>query len=168
MDSLLFYWALTLIVLIILILISDVGTAAIITTMLIIVKSITSTEHIDTFTSDEPEHINTTSNNHHTDNVSPPVPIPASVKQLNPSVMKDNENMLEDVLNPKQYSADDKIFNASIVSGYKNKKAKEIRSHWNNKNWKRYYDYEFGIHETENREWWADDDFELSKKHVVI
>jgi hypothetical protein len=50
----------------------------------------------------------------------------------------------------------------------KDKKAKEIRSHWNNNNWKRYYDHELGTHESENRDWWSNDDFELAKKHVVI
>jgi len=87
---------------------------------------------------------------------------------LKPEVILENAELLEDVLYPKMFSADDKIFNASIVSGYKEKKAKEIRSHWNNNNWKKYYDYELGIHKQENRDWWADDDFELSKKHVVI
>ena len=87
---------------------------------------------------------------------------------LKPEVILENEELLDDVLYPKMFSADDKIFDASVNSGYKEKKAKEIRSHWNNNNWKKYYDYELGIHQQENRDWWADDDFELSKKHVVI
>ena len=87
---------------------------------------------------------------------------------LKPEVILENAELLDDVLYPKMFSADDKIFDASVNSGYKEKKAKEIRSHWNNNNWKKYFDYEFGIHQQENRDWWSNDDFELSKKHVVI
>lgn len=84
------------------------------------------------------------------------------------SMGRDNATMLDEVLNPDKYSADDKIFNASVISGYKDKKAKDIRSHWNNNNWKKYYDYELGTHEQEHRDWWTNDDFELSKKHILI
>ena len=87
---------------------------------------------------------------------------------LDPYIISENKKHLEDVLYPEQYTADDKIFDASVISGYKDKKGKEIRSHWNNNNWKKYFDYELGIHEQENRDWWHDDDYELSKKHVVI
>ena len=40
-------------------------------------------------------------------------------------------------IDPKKYSADDRIFDASVISGYKEKKAKEIRSHINNNNVKK-------------------------------
>lgn len=165
MDKLIFYWVLTLIVLIILIMLTDVGTASIVTAFIMIIKHMTQPyrkcnmydhfeSEVKSKTGDPPKNKT--------------VPVVKQLPVLKPEVIVENAAMLEDVLYPTQYSADDKIFNASVVSGYKEKKAKEIRSHWNNDNWKRYYDYELGIHEDENREWWTDDDFELSKKHVVI
>ncbi len=65
-------------------------------------------------------------------------------------------------------TADDKIFDASVASGYKNKRALEIRSHWNSDHtqWKKYYDSEFNDHES--RRWWEDNDYELAKKHVIF
>ena len=73
-----------------------------------------------------------------------------------------------DVLYPPYHTADDKIFNASIHSGLKAKKSKDIRSHWNNHNWKKYFDYELEMHSDSNREWWSNDEHELAKKHVVL
>ena len=87
---------------------------------------------------------------------------------LKPNVLKHNAELLHDVMYPKEHSVDDKILDVSRVSALKAKKSLDIRSHWNNNNWKRYYDYEMGIHEAENRDWWSEDDYELSKKHVVI
>jgi len=63
---------------------------------------------------------------------------------------------------------DDKLSAASVDSGAKAKKSMDIRSHWNNNNVRRHFDYEMGIHEDANREWWQDDDLELASKHVVI
>lgn len=63
---------------------------------------------------------------------------------------------------------DDKLSAASIDSGAKAKKSLDIRSHWNNNNVRRHFDYEMGIHEDAHREWWQDDDLELASKHVVI
>jgi hypothetical protein len=171
MDSLIFYWVLTLIVLIVLIILTDVGTASIITTFIMVMKFMTQqysddnvcsrrnkfsgfeTEKKTVFTI--PEKTSTSFKKEKT------LPV------LKPEVILENAELLEDVLYPKMFSADDKIFDASVNSGYKNKKALEIRSHWNNNNWKKYYDHELGIHENRS-EWWGDDDFELSKKHVVI
>jgi len=88
---------------------------------------------------------------------------------LKPQIVEENKKMLNDILHEKNYTADDKIFNASIVSGFKDRIAKENRSHWNNDNWKKYYDYELGVHEQSNRDWWTNDDYELRKAgHVVI
>lgn len=176
MDSLIFYWELTLIVLVVLIMLTDVGTASIITTFMVVIKYIMqpySKKNMfstrSCFENEKKGVITTASVNQST---GPKVKTSASVSKklpvLKPEVMVENAELLEDVLHPSLYSADDKIFNASVVSGYKEKKAKEIRSHWNNNNWKKYYDYEMGVHEEENRDWWTDDDFELSKKHVVI
>ena len=174
MDSLIFYWVLTLVVLLILIMLTGVETASIITVSIILIRFMT-----------QPYYQNNDSNGGSDGNDSiggfevddtPKKDINSDDKEethvelpkLTPEAIAENTDMLEDVLYPKTYSADDKIFDASVNSGYKNKKALEIRSHWNNNNWKRYYDYELGIHEQENRDWWTDDDFELSKKHVVI
>lgn len=166
MDSLIFYWVLTLVVLIILIIITDVGTASIITAFIIIIKfMVQSYSDKNMFT--EKCKISIFESPVETKQV----PVKSEKKTLpilKPEVMLENAKLLEEVLYPEQYSADDKIFNASVVSGYKEKKAKEIRSHWNNNNWKKFYDYEMGVHEQENRDWWHDDDYELSKKHVVI
>ena len=89
--------------------------------------------------------------------------------ELKPKVVEENKQLINDVMDEKFHTADDRIFNASIVSGYKDKIAKENRSHWNNNNWKKYYDYELGIHQQSNRDWWTNDDYELSRAgHVVI
>lgn len=167
MDSLIFYWVLTLVVLLSLVILTDTGTASIITAFIMIIKFMTQSY------SDKNMHSRTNVVGFETEKktVSPvgkKIVPPQILPVLKPEVILENAELLEDVLNPKMYSADDKIFNASVVSGYKEKKAKEIRSHLNNNNWKKYYDYELGIHQQENRDWWADDDFELSKKHVVI
>lgn len=88
--------------------------------------------------------------------------------ELKKEIIEENRAALMDVLKPSITTADDRLMDASINSGKKDKKAKEIRSHWNNNNWKKYYDYEFGIHSTGNSEWWQDDELELSTKHVVF
>lgn len=96
-------------------------------------------------------------------------PSAESKYDLKPQVIEENKNLLNDVLQEKSYTADDKIFNASILSGFKDRIAKENRSKWNNDNWKKYYDYELGAHEQSNRDWWSNDDFELTRAgHVVI
>ena len=169
MDSLVFYWVLTLVVLIILTILTDIGTASIITAFIMIMKFMVQphseknifVERNKTSGFESQEEIPVNQN----------VPVKDEKKNtpvLDPYIISENKKHLEDVLYPEQYTADDKIFDASVISGYKDKKAKEIRSHWNNNNWKKYYDYELGIHEQENRDWWHDDDYELSKKHVVI
>ena len=33
--------------------------------------------------------------------------------------------------------------------------------------WKKYYDYEFSAISGENRDWWSNDDSELSKRHDI-
>jgi hypothetical protein len=171
MDSLIFYWVLTLVVLLVLVMLTDVGTASIITAFIMIIKFMTQQYSDDNMYSQS----NSFSGFETKGKTESPPPNKASAPPkkekelpvLKPEVILENAELLEDVLYPKMFSADDKIFDASVNSGYKEKKAKEIRSHWNNNNWKKYHDYEFGIHENRS-EWWGDDDFELSKKHVVI
>jgi hypothetical protein len=87
-------------------------------------------------------------------------------KILKPKVLSDNMAALDQVLSPESYTADDRIFSTSVNSGYKNKKALDIRANWNNNGLKKYYDKELGDHES--RIWWEDDDLELRKKHVII
>jgi hypothetical protein len=186
MDNPVIYWAVMLLILIILAVLTNMGTACVATAFIMVLKYISqpncirdgletgvesdapaptsSTKHMEPPTKDsEPP----------TKDSEPPTkdsepPPPPTLPVLNPQILMDNAAALDDVLNPKLYSADDKIFDASVIAGYKDKKAKEIRSHWNNDNWKKYYDYEMGIHAEENREWWTDNEFEISKKHVVI
>lgn len=152
MDSLVFYWVLTLIVLIILTMITDIGTASIVTMFIMVIKFISQSADKRPYVSgfEQPTKVNT------------------KTPKLTPEILKANKDMLDDVLHPEQFSADDKIFDASVVSGLKNKKAKEIRSHWNSSHnqWKKYYDLELGAHES--RRWWEDDEEELARKHVVI
>jgi hypothetical protein len=143
MDSLTFYWVLTLIVLLVLILTTNVVVAVAVTTLIIIVRYITQ-------------------------DIKPVEQSAPAIKILNPSISAENSSMIDDVLSPKTVSADDRIFDASIIHGYKDKKAKEIRSHWNNDGWKKYYNYEMEIHQQENKDWWTNDDLELSQKHLVF
>lgn len=190
MESLLLYWVLTLIVVIILTLISDVGTATLITSLLIVGvylaqecsdigrQEFVPQSHVSGF--EAPPLLDSPTYNYDMtpdDNINRPVfPIEAMdppqvgaiLSDLPPDVLAHNEDMLNDVLSPPEFSADDKIFDASVVAGYKAKKSVDIRSHWNNNNWKKYYDYELGIHADTSREWWQDDDEELARKHVVI
>jgi hypothetical protein len=188
MDPLIFYWVITLIVLIVLIIITDVGTATFATMILIVIKFMVQPyqKHTRPHRCSGFEEGNDSADSNETSGNTGSLPKQASVKLAKPKqasvkpakpkpnkslpqdVLDENEKMLDGILNPKSSSMDDKIFDASITSGLKAKKSKDIRAHWNNSNWKKYYDYELGIHEQENRDWWADDDFELSKKHVVI
>jgi hypothetical protein len=92
----------------------------------------------------------------------------AALPMLSSDVLADNRAMVDEIINPTNQSADDKIFDASVVSGYKNKKAKEIRSHWNNNNWKKYYDLELEQASQSANDWWTNDDAELATKHKVF
>jgi hypothetical protein len=169
MDSLIFYWVLTLVVLLVLTMLTNIGTASIITAFIMIIK----------FMVQIYDNKNISEGTHQTDNIllkteqkiqKPLQPVDNAphkkLPTLKPDVILENIEMIDDILYPKLYSADDRIYDASVISGHKEKKAKEIRSHWNNNNVRKYYDYELGIHA--NREWWGDDDFELSKRHVAI
>ena len=189
MESLLLYWVLTLVVIIILTLISDIGTATLITSFIVVGAYLAqeyndAEKHLhtpsiisgfeDPQSLDSPSYMNDMTSE---DNINPPnVPITPIIPLITPFVSSDlpsdvlahNEDMLNDVLSPPNFSADDKILDASIVAGGKAKKSVDIRSHWNNNNWKKYYDYELGIHADTSRDWWQDDDEELARKHVVI
>jgi hypothetical protein len=88
-------------------------------------------------------------------------------------VALDTEAMYADIAQLYHYednpaTNDDKLSAAGMDSGAKAKKSMDIRSHWNNNNVRRHFDYEMGIHEDAHREWWQDDDLELASKHVVI
>lgn len=91
------------------------------------------------------------------------VPVSSSPSLPN---LSENAKTVEAVMNPKEQSMDDKLFDASIANGYREKKAKEIRSHFNNNNWKKYFVEEFDNHA--NRDWWGDDEYEIGKKHVLV
>jgi hypothetical protein len=158
MDSSIVYWALIFSIFIILILITDVEVAVASTALIMLIKfSIYPCSPKESF-EEESEDVKS----------SPPAPKKKQLPTLPASVIKGNIKTLENVLKPKTQTADDRIFNASIESGLKAKKSLDIRSHWNNNNWKKYYEYELGIHEDENREWWSNNERELSQKHLVI
>jgi hypothetical protein len=91
------------------------------------------------------------------------VPIP-----LSKQIIHDNIVAVNSVMNPPDFTADDKIFNASVVSGYKNKKAIEIRSHMNANVMKKYVDEELNSTSDKRNVWWSRNEMELSKKHVVF
>lgn len=97
-------------------------------------------------------------------------PLPKPLPKIKPEVLLENAAMVDNVFNGGTFTADDKLFDKMIHAGYKNKKAIESRSHWNSDNqWKKYYDYELHIHEDAERDWWNDDDLELTRAgHVVI
>ncbi len=155
--------------------ITDVGTAAIATTFIMLLKYISQDDTAGMFDY---------SNKRILDCKKPTVVVkipddkkipdekkddkPSALSGIDPSILNSNAEHLEDVMHPQALTADTMIMTSSITSGLKDKKAKEIRSHWNTNNWKKYYDYELDIHDQENRDWWTNDDYELSKKHVVI
>ena len=87
--------------------------------------------------------------------------------ELDSKIIENNKKSLDDIFSNNYQSADDMLAYSLLTNGYKEKKAKVIRSHLNNDNWKKYYDYEFNIHSGENRDWWSNDDQELSKRHNI-
>lgn len=165
-DSLSFYFSLVIVVMLVVSMISDVATASIVITAILLFKYIQQTKCFQL------SHVggsNTEGLPPQSTPASEPVPEPAPEPiQLSKETIDNIENTVMDVIYPSYDSADDKIFAASISSGKKNKKAKEIRSHWNNNNWKKYFDYELEMHSQENRDWWENDEYELAKKHVVL
>lgn len=78
------------------------------------------------------------------------------------------DNDLPGVFYTPKTPADDLISKKMNLNGQRDKNAATIRAHWNNNNWKKYYNYEFGANEPTTRDWWADDDLELSKRHELF
>jgi hypothetical protein len=179
MDSLIFHWVFTLIILVVLLLLTDIGIASVVTMFIVVLKFMSQsytrkTNMFSNFTTDQLDEGNIPEIKKLPDEKTPvnyksvQKPKKSVNSILTKELMRENKQMLDAVLNPESQTMDDRVFDASIESGRKSKKAKDIRSHWNNNNWKKYYDYELGIHEQSNRDWWTDDDLELSKKHSII
>lgn len=133
------------IILIILLLVTDVVTASIITTIIVLFKYMGNTAGITEGINNEPEK---------------PVskkPAPPKLPDISLDILNVNEQALNDILSSTTHTADDRLFDAHIVSGLRSKEAIDIRSHINNDNWKKYYNEEFQDHG--DREWWGSDDF---------
>jgi len=181
MNTFLFYCVFAFIILIILTALKDIGIASVIVTFMMLAKFTSQIKHnsCEHFT---PKTTTPAKANKPLDesldksldkslDESLDKPLDKSLDKsytLSSEIMNSNESALDEILSTGSETADDRIFNSSIISGDKERKAKEIRSHWNNKNWKRMYDYELSVHDRQNKDWWTDDDFELSKKHVVF
>ena len=63
------------------------------------------------------------------------------------------------------YSADDRISNLQMNSSQKHKNSLDIIANKTSEQSKRYYATEF--EQEENRDWWVDDEYELSKKFKI-
>ena len=136
------YWVLTLIVLIVLVILNGIQ-ATLVTVAILLVAQY---------------YIQSTSSL--TNEVKADLP-------LEDEISKYNETSLDSILSSTYQDADTSLSGSFIENGKKSKKAADIRSHHNNDNWKKYYDYEFNVHSGENRDWWSNDDSELSKRHDI-
>lgn len=168
MKPFLFYTVLFFVILILLTLVTDIGTISVILTITLLVKYICQTYSIKA--TDSCHRTNDRQHNEKETAINTQGFQQQNEEEnvLSKNIVESNRNTLDSIYDNQYDTADDKIFNASLVSGGKEKKAKEIRSHWNNENLKKYYDYELFVHEDKNRKWWTEDDYELSKKHVVF
>ena len=150
-DSLVTYWLLTLLVLLILAITIGIVAASIITSLIIIVIFyIMKSSNLSSYTNE-----NSIKNEL------------LKLPELDSKIIENNKKSLDDIFSNNYQSADDMLAYSLLTNGDKEKKAKVIRSHLNNNNWKKYYDYEFNIHSGENRDWWSNDDQELSKRHNI-
>ena len=139
------YWLLTLIVLIVLVILNGIKSTLVTVTILLVVQYyIQSTSKISPIKNGKQDPL-----------------------IIDNEISKYNETSLDSILTSTYQDADISLSNSAIDNGKKNKRATDIRSHFNNDNWKKYYDYEFNIHSGEHRDWWSNDDSELSKRHDI-
>jgi hypothetical protein len=91
-------------------------------------------------------------------------------RELTADMLRDNDAMLHKAYGgaPVAFAADDSLTALGLIVGRRAKESMDIRSHWNNDNWKKYFENELGYFDQSNRDWWTNDDVETSAKHVLI
>lgn len=136
------YWLLTLIVLIILVILNGIRSTLVTVAILLVAQ-------------------------YYIQSISPLTNEMNKLPKLDDEVSRYNESSLDSILSSTYQDADTSLYNSFIENGKKSKKAADIRSHLNNDNWKKYYDYEFNAVSGENRDWWSNDDSELSRRHDI-
>ena len=135
------YWLLTLIVLIVLVIINGIRSTLVTVAILLVAQ-------------------------YYIQSISPLTNEINKLPKLDDEVSKYNESSLDSILSSTYQDADTSLSGSFIENGKKSKKAADIRSHLNNDSWKKYYDYEFAT-SGENRDWWSNDDSELSRRHDI-
>lgn len=135
------YWLLTLIVLIVLVIINGIRSTLVTVAILLVAQ-------------------------YYIQSISPLTNEMNKLPKLDDEVSRYNESSLDSILSSTYQDADTSLSGSFIENGKKSKKAADIRSHLNNDSWKKYYDYEFAT-SGENRDWWSNDDSELSRRHDI-
>ena len=135
------YWLLTLIVLIVLVILNGIRSTLVTVAILLVAQ-------------------------YYIQSISPLTNEMNKLPKLDDEVSRYNESSLDSILSSTYQDADTSLSGSFIENGKKSKRAADIRSHLNNDSWKKYYDYEFAI-SGENRDWWSNDDSELSKRHDI-
>lgn len=136
------YWLLTLIVLIVLVIINGIRSTLVTVAILLVAQ-------------------------YYIQSISPLTNEMNKLPKLDDEVSRYNESSLDSILSSTYQDADTYLSGSFIENGKKSKRAADIRSHLNNDSWKKYYDYEFNAISGENRDWWSNDDSELSKRHDI-
>ena len=136
------YWLLTLIVLIVLVILNGIRSTLVTIAILLVAQ-------------------------YYIQSISPLNNEMNKLPKLNDEVSRYNESSLDSILSSTYQDADTSLSGSFIENGKKSKRAADIRSHLNNDSWKKYYDYEFNAISGENRDWWSNDDSELSKRHDI-
>lgn len=136
------YWLLTLIVLIVLVILNGIRSTLVTVAILLVAQ-------------------------YYIQSVSPLTNEMNKLPKLDDEVSKYNESSLDSILSSTYQDADTSLSGSFIENGKKSKRAADIRSHLNNNSWKKYYDYEFNAISGENRDWWSNDDSELSRRHDI-
>ena len=136
------YWLLTLIVLIILVILNGIRSTLVTIAILLVAQ-------------------------YYIQSISPLTNEINKLPKLDDEVSRYNESSLDSILSSTYQDADTSLSGSFIENGKKSKRAADIRSHLNNDSWKKYYDYEFNVISGENRDWWSNDDSELSRRHDI-
>ena len=151
MEPLTFYWILTLVVLLSLIILTDVDICTICSAVSVVLVAIYMAHASDT---------------QETTSAFTPYEEPINGVWDTPAPVPENESkqhsIVDDIIGD---TADDRIYKALANNALKDKNAKTIRAGWNNNSVKKYFTDEFV--EEGRRDWWTEDDDQLSKKHNI-